>query len=224
MVDLRDTLADGADLTPLDDCWNRIGVHGDKSCARLEEHVHCRNCPVHAAAAIRLLDRYSLRREAPEQSAVEDETLERGDTYLIFRLGQEWLGLRTLALVEVTPACPVHSLPHQRSPALMGVANVRGALVACLSLTELLGLANAPAAATDDPRRPPRMLTLATADGSILAPVDEVEGIHRIPLPASANPLGTSPRHTRALTRWRDRSVRLLDHEALLAAATRSLA
>ena len=34
----------------------------------------------------------------------------------------------------------IHSLPHQRSRALLGVANVRGALVACLSLVELLGL------------------------------------------------------------------------------------
>ena len=39
------------------DCWNKIGVRGDSSCRELEEHVHCRNCPVHAAAAVALLDR-----------------------------------------------------------------------------------------------------------------------------------------------------------------------
>ncbi len=41
----------GSDLPSVDDCWNRIGVRGDRSCPKLAEHIHCRNCPVHAAAA-----------------------------------------------------------------------------------------------------------------------------------------------------------------------------
>ncbi|NOP35791.1 hypothetical protein, partial [Klebsiella pneumoniae] len=47
----------------IDDCWNRIGVHGNKQCPLLERHVHCRNCEVYAAAATRLLDRYALAQE-----------------------------------------------------------------------------------------------------------------------------------------------------------------
>ncbi|MGH8519144.1 MAG: chemotaxis protein CheW, partial [Panacagrimonas sp.] len=39
------------------DCWNRIGVSGDRSCGRLQQHVHCRNCPVYSDAAARFLDR-----------------------------------------------------------------------------------------------------------------------------------------------------------------------
>ena len=35
----------------INDCWNRIGVRGDASCPELEQHVHCRNCPVYSAAA-----------------------------------------------------------------------------------------------------------------------------------------------------------------------------
>ena len=38
-------------MTPIGDCWNRIGVNGDRTCPALEEHVHCRNCPVFAGAA-----------------------------------------------------------------------------------------------------------------------------------------------------------------------------
>ena len=53
-----------ARLSEVDDCWNRIGIRGDKSCERLPEHVHCRNCPVYAAAAKRILDRL------PPQAAV----------------------------------------------------------------------------------------------------------------------------------------------------------
>ena len=44
----------------IDDCWNRIGIYGDKSCPVLPEHIHCRNCSVYSAAATRLLDRYSF--------------------------------------------------------------------------------------------------------------------------------------------------------------------
>ena len=58
----------GLDLTltdtqAIDDCWNRIGIHGDKSCPLLAEHIHCRNCSVYSAAATRLLDRYALQQD-----------------------------------------------------------------------------------------------------------------------------------------------------------------
>ena len=32
-----------------DDCWNRIGISGDRSCPELVQHVLCRNCPVFEA-------------------------------------------------------------------------------------------------------------------------------------------------------------------------------
>lgn len=208
----------------IDDCWNRIGLRGDRSCERLAEHVHCRNCPVYAGAAIRLLDRYALENDADTPAVDNRGGAEEavGEAHLIFRIGEEWLALRTLALVEVAPAASVHSLPHQRSPVLLGVANVRGTLVACLSLAELLGLDTAPAAEAEG-RRQPRMLILAAEGGPILTPVDEVEGIY--PLALSAEP-ASGPRSdlTRELLHWRSRSVRVLDHPALLAAAARSLA
>ena len=38
------------------DCWQQIGVWGNGSCGELKTHLHCRNCPTYAAAAMRLLD------------------------------------------------------------------------------------------------------------------------------------------------------------------------
>ena len=38
-------------------CWHRIGVSGDRSCPELASFVHCRNCPVFAAAARGFFDR-----------------------------------------------------------------------------------------------------------------------------------------------------------------------
>lgn len=213
---------------PVDDCWNRIGVRGDKSCPMLVEHIHCRNCPVYAAAAIRLLDRYSLGDESPVLApAVEEATPAEGRAYLIFRLGDEWLGLPTRALAEVAPECAVHSLPHQRSPALLGVANVRGTLVACVSLGELLGL-DRRSNVSEGSRVVPRMLILAAAGGPVLSPVDEVDGIHSLDtaamVAATGQSLAANDRFTHSVVQWSGRSVRLLDHETLLDAATRSLA
>src|ERR1700733_11671904 len=39
------------------DCWNHIGVAGDRSCPELETFIHCRNCPVFSAAARTFFDR-----------------------------------------------------------------------------------------------------------------------------------------------------------------------
>lgn len=108
-----------ATVEAIDDCWNRIGVHGDKSCPLLAEHVHCRNCQVYAAAATRLLDRYALAQDAHAQTHVQ-APVSVGRSLLLFRLGEEWLALATRCLVEVAPLQPVHSLPHQRSRVLQG--------------------------------------------------------------------------------------------------------
>jgi len=216
-----------ADAQVIDDCWNRIGIHGDKSCPLLADHIHCRNCAVYSAAATRLLDRYALqhddRRPVAAAEAGED-VLTR--SLLIFRLGEEWLGIATRCLVEVAPLQPIHSLPHQRSRALLGVANVRGALVACLSLVELLGL-DTTSHGTPGGRIMPRMLIIAAQDGPVVVPVDEVDGIHAIDertlTAASASGTQASGRFTQGVLQWKGRSLRWLDEAQLLSAVTRSL-
>ncbi|OLS59701.1 chemotaxis protein CheW [Pseudomonas putida] len=208
------------DVERIDDCWNRIGVHGDKSCPLLEEHVHCRNCAVYAAAATRLLDRYALAQDAHVREAVEEQVVQ-GPSLLLFRLGEEWLALATRCLAEVAPVQPGHSLPHQRSRMLQGVANVRGALVPCLSLSDLLGLelTEAPASSA---RVMPRMLILAAKGGAVVLPVDEVDGIHALDLRLQGE-AGNENRFTRQVLQWRGRSVRILDEDQVLSAVERSL-
>ena len=214
------------DAQAIDDCWNRIGIHGDKSCPLLSEHIHCRNCAVYSTAATRLLDRYALQQDDREQvsNTVESEVKTR--SLLMFRLGEEWLGLATCSLVEVAPLQVIHSLPHQRSGALLGVANVRGALVACLSLVELLGLDGISNVASGT-RVMPRMLIIAAHGGPVVVPVDEVDGIHAIDeqILDAASRSGTqaSAKYTRGVLQFKGRSLRWLDEEQLLSAVTRSL-
>jgi chemotaxis-related protein WspD len=215
------------DAESIDDCWNRIGIHGNRSCPLLVEHIHCRNCSVYSAAATRLLDRYSLVQE--QRVSVHSEALvtdvETRST-VVFRLGEEWLGLPTRCLVEVSPVQAIHSLPHQRSRALLGVANVRGALVACLSFVELLGLDPSVVPAGDS-RTLPRMLIVSADGGPVVVPVDEVEGIHAIEarlLDSASEPAQNSnARFTRGVVQWKGRSLRLLDEDQLVSAVNRSL-
>ncbi|GLH44712.1 chemotaxis protein CheW [Pseudomonas moraviensis] len=214
------------DARAIDDCWNRIGIHGDKSCPLLEEHIHCRNCSVYSAAATRLLDRYSLQQDQREAVVSKVEIDVKTRSLLMFRLGEEWLGLATRTLVEVAPLQAIHSLPHQRSRALLGVANVRGALVACLSLVELLDL-DGSVAPVSGGRVMPRMLIIAAHGGPVVVPVDEVDGIHaideRILDAASQSGAQASAKYTRGVLQYRGRSLRWLDEEQLLSAVTRSL-
>ncbi|MGO3986171.1 chemotaxis protein CheW [Pseudomonas sp. SAS7] len=204
----------------IDDCWNRIGVHGDKQCPLLERHVHCRNCEVYAAAATRLLDRYALMQDH-QAAAVQPVEENTGRSMLLFRLGEEWLALATASLAEIAPLQTVHSLPHQRSRLLQGVANVRGALVPCLSLADLLGV-QAYTAEQHSGRAMPRMLILAAEGGPVVMAVEEIDGIHRLdPLLLGSGQDAT--RFTAAVLQWRGRSVRVLDDQHLLSAVQRSL-
>jgi len=184
------------DAQQIDDCWNRIGIHGDRSCPLLAYHIHCRNCAVYSAAATRLLDRYSL---AVQDRAVVQSSVLPGEintrSVVVFRLGEEWLGLPTRCLVEVANVQTIHSLPHQRSRALLGVANVRGALVAC----------GGPVVSPVDE-------------------VDGIHAMEEHLLEAASAPgQHATAKFTQGVMHWKNRSLRLLDEQQLLSAVNRSL-
>ena len=216
----------------LDACWRRIGVGGDRSCPKLQEHVHCQNCEVFSAAATRLLDRNVTTEQLAEWTRHVARPKKESDvdvrSILVFRIGPEWLGLPTAVLHDIDSLRPIHSLPHRRSAAILGVVNVRGELVVCVSLSHLLGLDLAA-----QPRRDlgqlvhPRILVFQCEEGRIAAPVDEVYGIHRYPL-RELKPLPTTVARaaasfSRGVLQHLDHSVGLLDEESLFSAVNRSL-
>jgi chemotaxis-related protein WspD len=226
------------DLLAIDDCWNRIGVLGDGSCPRRAEHIHCRNCPVHAAAALRILDR-----PRPEASEAEARALaqrmsaaralrqqDAGRSVFLFRVGLEWLGLPTTALDEVTDLRRVHSLPHRRNGVVMGLANVRGELLVCVSLREQLGIEPAPEIHAINRRwmAHRRLLVLRQGSQRLVCPVDEVHGDERFgedaPRPVPSTLARASASYARAVLSWEGHVVGLLDEELLFNALQRSLA
>ncbi|WGS49921.1 chemotaxis protein CheW [Paraburkholderia sp. D15] len=222
-----------------DDCWNRIGVRGDSSCERLTEYVRCLNCPVFEAAASRLLDRPIPRVDLAQHVArvgahASHDSQNASESFLVFRIGDEWLALPTPVFKRIVQTRPIHTLPHRQHRAVLGVVNVQGELLVCLSLAHLLGFdSSAAARAPHDPRDErarhdlPRLLVVSRAEEHAVFPVDQVDGVHRMatatfgPPPATLSQAAAA--HTRAVAPWRGVSVGLLDADALFDTLNRSL-
>jgi chemotaxis-related protein WspD len=219
--------------TELDDCWHRIGVRGDGSCPELITHVHCRNCPVYSAAARQLLDTPAstdYSRVLTDHFA-QPITVVEADSHsvMIFRVGAEWMALPTHVCVEVASLRRVHSLPHRRSDTVLGLANVRGVLVVCVSLGAILHVTADPAdKQAEDRSLVQRLLVLRWPDGTAAVPVDEVHGVHRFreqdlkEVPATL--AEAQSRYTKAVLCWGERSVGVLDEQLVGYTLTRSLA
>jgi chemotaxis-related protein WspD len=195
-------------VSPVDDCWNRIGIHGDQSCERLARHIHCRNCEVYARGAADLLDR--IARTTQHEGEISDgidvggldiASIQRGDQtsqgvsepLLVMRIGTEWLGLPARYVAQIAETGPVHSLPRLRSKAVLGLVNIRGQLTVCVSLARLLDLPEGGETTTEPPPSrssasfPRVQHTLGrflvgqdrSDESHTVFPVDEVHGIAR---------------------------------------------
>ena len=208
----------------ISDCWNKIGVSGDRSCRQLDAVIHCRNCPVYAFAGRTLLER-----EAPEgyvsewtELLSEEKEVRAGETIsvVIFRLGVEWLALDAQLFKEVTQICAIHRLPHRSNQILTGLVNIRGEIQMCISLSNLLGLETAhisrPSASAVVYRR---MVVVEKEGNRWVFPVDEIYCIHRFYPDELQNVPATVSKATGTFTQkiipWQDKKVNYLDDELL---------
>lgn len=162
-------------------CRLHIGVWGDRSCAELLAHIHCRNCPVYINTGRRLLDR------PPSAAQIEDwqQDLARNvlpsdearTSVVVFRIATEWLALPTALLREVIDPMPAHQIPHRQDPRFKGLVNVRGELMPCIELGRLL---NPTTAVAESAQSWPRLLIIERQGESWALRVDDVEGVHQI--------------------------------------------
>lgn len=220
-------LSKSVEQAPLAACWSHIGVYGSATCPELAQHVHCRNCPVYASAGVLTLNRAlpeGYREEWTRHFALERKRREPVNTSrVIFRVGPEWLALPTQAFQEVAERRPIHSLPHRRRDVVLGLANVRGELLVCVSLEGLLGLARAGQLRD----RYHRLLVVSWEGRRFGFPVDEVHGPQRF-YPRDLDPAPGTLTHTHShLTQgmfsWQHQAVGLLDEGALFATLNQAL-
>lgn len=165
------------------DCWTQIGVAGNRSCAQLAEHVHCRHCPVYQQAAGRILERpldSAYRAQWASHFAQARTALAAPDaSALVFRVGAEWLAVAATAVTSVAPVAPVHRVPHRSGGALLGLANVGGRLVPAVALATLLGIDETQAEAVTGRHVFARLLVLDCAGQPCALPVAELKGLVR---------------------------------------------
>ncbi len=150
---------------------------------------------------------------------------------IVFRLRTEWYAIHTAVCLEIAAVRPIHSLPHRRDTTVLGVVNVHGALMACISLAVIVGATACPGGTqTQSPSRAaiPRLLVARRAAATVVFPVDEVQGMARFrardlkEVPATLAHARSS--YARALLQIGDKSAGLLDEQRLFSAVERALA
>ncbi len=173
-MSMQAAMADGS-------CRNTIGVWGDRSCAELREHTHCRNCPVYAETGRRLLDREASAAHIQDwqaQLALPPTPLSAAHTsVVVFRVGAEWLAFPTRLLREIIEPTPVHRVPHRHDPRFGGLINVRGELIPCIELGRMLSLGQD---TVQNNKAWARMLIIERQGLAWAFRVDDVEGVQRI--------------------------------------------
>ncbi len=214
-------------LPLVQDCWQHIGVWGDRSCPQLVDVTHCHNCPVFATAGRRLLDSPTPEDYIQEWTArlASPEAVTQGDqlSVLVFRLVDEWLALPVTVLVEVTRPHQPHKIPH-RAGLLSGLVNIRGELHLCIQLDLLLGLVASPPERTQDQ---PRILVVRREQDTWVFQAHEVDQVHRLPVeslvPTAPTLSRASAKLSRGVFRVNDRTVGLLDDGKLFQAVQERL-
>lgn len=210
------------------DCWNSIGVKGDRSCPKLGEAIHCHNCSVFADAARAFLDR-----PAPAGYLAEvTDGLSRGAqarapesvSVVVFEVGDQLLAIDTQAVVEVTAPRTPHRVGHRTGRIFTGLVNIHGQLELCCSLHGLLQIASASA----PPKSAQARLVLVEHEGLRWSfEVAAVHGVHRFeaaeasPVPAASQQHATS--YVRQLLRFGERRAGHLDLEKTFQALEASL-
>jgi len=206
------------------ECWKDIGVWGDKSCPKLIDCLHCRNCEVYSKAGRQLLNR------ALPDGYVQGWTtlLAEADlpplpgqiSVLIFRIGPEWFALPAGLLIEVLEVRSVHTIPHRSNPVLLGLVNVRGEMQLCVSVGKLLGVdKEMHAERADNQRVKPRMLFIRTGGEQLVFFVNEVCSVHAYhpdelqALPATLSREASD--YSKGLLSWKERHVVVLNEQIL---------
>ena len=216
------------------DCWNHIGVWGRETprCPKLEQAVHCRNCEVYAESGRRILERALPDNYQQEWRAIlSQEKVHRARdtrTAVVFRLGDELLGLPAILFSEITEMRPIHRLPHRSNNTLLGLVNIRGELKLCVSLGKMLGLDKGTKHdESGKARRYERLVVIGKGGEQFVFPVSEVLGIERFNESdlhaAPASVALAKATYTKGMLEINNKRIACLDDELLFYTLARSM-
>lgn len=219
----------------IESCWSQIGVWsgGSDKCPRLKEVLHCRNCDVYSSAGRSLLTRpipedyqeYWTALLAKKVAKKNSDSL----SIVVFRLGDEWLGLPTKLIKEISEMRPVHGIPNSKSAVVKGLVNIRGELKLWVSMGVLLAVDKGEADGVNLSRKSflERLVILSKDGEQFVFPVSEIIGTHRIwkdsirDVPSTA--ANSMYSHLAGLFELEGRHVGLLDEELLVNSLQRNL-
>lgn len=212
------------------DCWNQNGVWGSQTprCPRLQEVIHCRNCDVFTQAGRRLFESAAnieyVGEWADSKSIAEvEESATDNNSYTAFRLGSEWLAIRTNMVKEVSEIGVTHCLPHRNKEILKGLMSVHGQLVPWISLEGLMGVAEEGVAKGVHSR----CIVIESHQHVFVFSVAQVHGVMQI----TANSMREAPAALVAsgeklltgVASWLEHDVGCLDGDALISACNEHL-
>jgi chemotaxis-related protein WspD len=213
---------------PMANCWNSIGVKGDRSCSKLRDVIHCHNCDVFADAARTFLDRPApagyLAEVTQSFSAPNDGKPAPSVSAVVFEVGDQLLAIDTKAVVEVTSPRRAHRVGHRNGRIFSGIVNVHGQLELCCSLSGLLQI---DASAGEAPSSRARMLLVEHEGLRWSFEVGAVHGVHRFeaadvsPVPATSQQDVTS--YMQSVLRFGQRRAGRLDLQKTFRALESSL-
>ncbi|MHB9027189.1 MAG: chemotaxis protein CheW [Candidatus Latescibacterota bacterium] len=128
-------------------CFKDIGVFGRSVCPRLQEYSHCRLCPEYLLAGRDLFERPAPAgwlEEWTESFAGEKAPEPAGTVAVVVcRVGEEWLALAAIRFLRIMNLRHIHTIPFRSGPVVLGLANIDGELVPCMSLSHIIGLPGA---------------------------------------------------------------------------------
>ena len=186
-------MSTGLSLPVVTDCWNSIGVKGDRSCPKLTEVIHCHNCEVFADAARAFLDRPAPATYVEEVSASlsrsVDGKLSEAVSAVVFEIGDQLFAIDTKAVVEVTSPRKPHRIGHRSGRVFAGIVNIHGQLELCCSLAGLLQIDAVGAAMPHA-----RMLLVEHGGLRWSFEVDAVHGVQRFE-PSAVSPAPATLQH-----------------------------
>jgi chemotaxis-related protein WspD len=222
------------DSLRLNDCWNQIGVMGDRTCGELKTVIHCHDCPIFASAGDNLLERKPPLNYLDEwanilaQTCIDEDNEENDGiirsaetiSVMIFRLGNERIAFSTRILQEVAYPCTIQPIPHRSNELFLGLVNIRGEILLCASLSYLLNLdSHAHKNLTAETSSKNRTIVVGDGDNKWVFPVDEVYGIHRFYTQevhkAPVVIAKAAESYTQGIINWEGRKINYLDFDLI---------